>query len=59
MNIDGEEEKKEEKMEVEETAEEEPIDMAERTLKWQHLAPTAPDTLSKYFYNIINDYELI
>ncbi|ORX79900.1 hypothetical protein LY90DRAFT_447324, partial [Neocallimastix californiae] len=25
-----------------------PIDMLERTLKWQHMAPTAPDTLTCY-----------
>lgn len=48
MNIDGEEEEEEKEGEEEEVTNEEPIDMAERTLKWQHLAPTAPDTLITY-----------
>jgi len=39
MNIDGEENNK---------TKEEPIDIAERTLKWQHIAPTSPDTLTSY-----------
>ncbi|ORX57896.1 hypothetical protein BCR36DRAFT_580462 [Piromyces finnis] len=34
--------------EMNDSVKEEPIDMAERTLKWQHLVPTAPDTLPSY-----------
>jgi len=44
MSIDGNEESSSS------SVKEEPIDMAERTLKWQHLAPTAPDTLGMYYY---------
>jgi len=54
MNIDGEEEEEEKEGEEEEVTNEEPIDMAERTLKWQHLAPTAPDTLSKLNFSLLS-----
>jgi len=50
MNIDGEEEDGDGEDEEEKNSriKAEPIDMVERTLKWQHMAPTAPDTLISY-----------
>jgi len=49
MKINDQEEEEDQNQEKE-MKKETPIDMLERTLKWQHMAPTAPDTLSKIFF---------
>jgi len=47
MKINDQEEEEDQNQEKE-MKKETPIDMLERTLKWQHMAPTAPDTLTCY-----------